>query len=247
MTLTYNSHDFEIIGACGNPEITYFDSQTDYAQNVTERGVLLLSRRWGAGKVSFDVGITGTATERRAKLSTLASWLNVDAPKNLVLPDTPTWFYKAIPDGQITSERGINGEIVNVSFTLTDPVAYGELRTASFSSDSPASFVIGGNYPTMPEINVRATPDSTSKLFGIRFFGGDEMDVYMGSLTDKSVYFYCEERRVSISGVSDANIPNTITLGSKWFKFTPSQYTRDVTVVKGTGTNGTIIWRERWL
>lgn len=249
MTLTYNSHDLETIGACGNPEITYFDSQTDYAQDVTERGVLLLSRRWSAGKVSFDIGITGTAAERRAKLSTLASWLNVNEPKNLVLPDTPTWFYKAIPDGQITTERGINGEIASVSFTLTDPVAYGEYKTVDFSSDSPASFVVGGNYPTMPTISIKATTDSTSHLFGVEYNIGGFMNIYAPyGLSARSVYFRCEERSIDYGYPQPSGTyPKSITLDSTWFRFVPSQYTRSVSVLNGTGTNGQISWYERWL
>ena len=76
-----------------------------------------MQQKLGTTSVAFDIGITGTAAERRAKLSTLGSWLNVTESKNLVLPDTPTWFYKAVPDGQVTTERGINGEIAHVAFT----------------------------------------------------------------------------------------------------------------------------------
>ena len=105
MTLTYNSHDLETIGACGNPEIVPFNFETPYANDAPERGAILMQQKLGTTSVAFDIGITGTAVERRTKLSTLASWLNVTEPKNLVLPDTPTWFYKAVPDGQVTTER----------------------------------------------------------------------------------------------------------------------------------------------
>ena len=91
------------------PEIVPFNFETTYANDAPERGAILMQQKLGTTSVAFDIGITGTAAERRAKLSTLASWLNVTEPKNLVRPDTPTWFYKAVPDGQITTERGING------------------------------------------------------------------------------------------------------------------------------------------
>lgn len=248
MTLTYDGHDLETIGFCGNPEIVHFDSQADYAQDVTERGVMLLSRRWGAAKVSFDIGIVGTASERRMKLSTLASWLNVTEPKNLVLPDMPTWFYKAVPDGQITTERGINGEIANVSFTLTDPVAYGEYKSVSFSSDSPASFTVGGNYPTMPNISIKATTDSTNHMFMLNYtFTGASMTVYSpNGMTDRWLYFFCNDRLVSYTSSGEGNVP--LTLDSTWFRFEPSHgETRTVRVYYGTSTNGTLSWYERWL
>lgn len=249
MAPTFNSHNFEEIGVCGNPEIIPFDSQADYAQDVTEHGAMLLRRKWGMSKVSFDIGITGTANERRQKLSTLAYYLNVNQAGRLVLPDTPTWFYEAVPDGQITTERGINGEIANVSFTLTDPVAYGAYKSASFSSDSADSFIVGGNYPTLPTVSIRATPDSTSGLFGVYYDGdGAEMDVYMSGLSSKLVYFRCDSRAVEFGYPQPADsYPRTISLDSSWFKFTPTAYSRTVTVKKGTGTSGTVSWYERWL
>lgn len=249
MTLTYNSHDLETIGACGNPEIVPFNFETTYANDAPERGAILMQQKLGTTSVAFDIGITGTAAERRAKLSTLASWLNVTEPKNLVLPDTPTWFYKAVPDGQVTTERGINGEIAHVAFTLTDPVAFGEYKTVNFSTDSPASFVVGGNYPTMPTVSIYATRDSTSRLFGLSYsISNSPMDVYMYDTTERLLYFRCEERRIEYGGYAVPDYyPSTITLDSTWFKFVPSPYDRAVSVAKGTGRNGTLSWYERWL
>lgn len=247
MTLTYNGHNLETIGVCGNPEITPFNAETTYSRDAPERGALLLLQKLGTTQVSFDIGIFGTAAERRAKLSTLMSWLDVTEPKNLVLPDTPTWFYKAVPDGQITTERGIGGEIAHVSFTLTDPVAYGEYKHANFSSSSSDTFVVGGNYPTMPNVSVKATPDSTSGLFGVSYSGFMEMDVYMSGLSEKYVYFYCDDRTVDYGyPLPSDTYPRTITLDSSWFRFTPSANSRQVTVVKGTGTSGSVYWYERW-
>ena len=250
MTLTFNSHDFETIGICGNPEIVPFNSVADYAQDVTERGAMLLSRRWGTTQVAFDIGITGTAAERRMKLSTLASWLNVSEPKNLVLPDTPTWFYKAVPDGQITTERGIGGEIAHVELTLTDPVAYGELKTASFSSDSAASFVVGGNYPTMPTVRVYAQYDSSTSLFGLYYSGGSGINMNLRMYYEANpllIYFNCDVRSVSYGKTVPDYYPRTITLDSDWFKFEPSSTTKNVSIRRGTGNSGVISWYERWL
>ena len=234
MTLTYNSHDLETIGACGNPEIVPFNFETTYANDAPERGAILMQQKLGTTSVAFDIGITGTAAERRAKLSSLASWLNVTEPKNLVLPDTPTWFYKAVPDGQVTTERGINGEIAHVAFTLTDPVAFGEYKTAEFSTNSPASFVVGGNYPTRPVVSAYATPSSTSGeagLFGVSCNNGQVMDIYMSHLSSRIITIDCENRSVD--------------LGSNEFK--PSSVSRTVSVSKGTGTAGSVRWYERWM
>lgn len=249
MTLTYNSHDLETIGACGNPEIVPFNFETTYANDAPERGAILMQQKLGTTSVAFDIGITGTAAERRAKLSTLASWFNVTEPKNLVLPDTPTWFYKAVPDGQVTTERGINGEIAHVAFTLTDPVAFGEYKTVNFSTDSPASCIVGGNYPTRPIISVHATPTTESGQYGM--FGveseGMTMDVYMGTLSSRTITIDCENRSVNLGLHVAESYPRTITLDSTWFKFNPSQYPYTVSVSKGTGTAGSVRWYERWM
>ena len=200
MTLTYNSHDLETIGACGNPEIVPFNFETTYARDAPERGAILMQQKLGTTSVSFDIGITGTAAERRMKLSTLASWLNVTRPKTLVLPDT-SWFYMAVPDGQITTERGINGEIAHVAFTLTDPVAFGEYRLVTFSSGSQASFSVGGNYPTRPTITINATSDTTSRLFGLSHnFTSNYMDFYMGNMSSRVLEFDCD-RRLDLRGL----------------------------------------------
>lgn len=249
MTLTYNSHDLETIGACGNPEIVPFNFETTYANDAPERGAILMQQKLGTTSVAFDIGITGTAAERRAKLSTLASWLNVTEPKNLVLPDTPTWFYKAVPDGQVTTERGINGEIAHVAFTLTDPVAFGDFKIVDFSSSSSAHFTVGGNYPTMPTVSINATRDATTELFSVAYNGVELiMSVYMYYRESPlRVDFNCEERTVSYGVNVPDYYPRTITLDSSWFRFQPSAAINHVGVSRGTGTNGTVAWYERWL
>ena len=141
MPLTFNGHDFSTLCTYGDPVITLLDSKPDTRDVSGRNGAAFIGMTYGVATVAFTLAVTGDAATRRSSLSTLGSWLMVDEPKHLVLPDTSDRYYLAVPSGGLQLTRGIGGEIAQVTFILTDPVAYGETKTASLASGGSASII----------------------------------------------------------------------------------------------------------
>ena len=240
MTVIYDGHDFEDFFVIGDPEITILDSRTEYADSSNRNGAVLIGKRWGETTVSFSVAVIGDANTRRRLLSMLGEWLDVDEPKKLYLPDTPDWYYLAIPDGSLDLKRAIKAEYTTITFTLVDPIAYDDTeKTVTVPSGGSVTFEVGGTYPARPNIQATAVRNSTSLVWGVRLDNADFVHVATGSSSGRAVVVDCDARTVTVAGVS--SIP---TLNSDWLEFAPGTHT--LTMDNGTGA-ATVKYRERWL
>lgn len=241
MNLTYNGHDFSTLCVYGDPELSILNSIPDNREVSGRNGTAFIGMTYGVSTVTFSLAVTGTASERRAKLSTLGQWLKVDEPKALYLPDTPDRYYLAVPDGSLDLERGIKGEMTKLTFTLTDPVAYGAEKTVNIPSSGSATFTVGGTAPTMP-YNAAAqsvTPDSSTKLYGLRLDDGDVFCVganTTNAITVSNLDMW--KRTVYVN--SALSLP---TLPSDWFSMQPGSHT--IRNYLGTG-QFVLKYRERW-
>lgn len=239
--ISFDGHDFESLFVVGDPEITVLDSRAEYAESSNRNGIALIGRRWGEVHVSFSLAVLGDANSRRVALSTLGSWLDVDEPKKLVLPDTPTWYYMAIPDGALELERAIGAESTQITFTLTDPIAYSSTETTvTLSSGGSVTFTVGGTAAAKPSLQASsAKRDTTSLVWGVKLDDGDFVHVATGSNSARNTVVDCDTRTVTVSGN-----PAILTLDSDWLEFSPGSHT--LVMDNGTGSC-TVKYRERWL
>ena len=237
MTVTFDGHSIDALFIVGDPKITIFDSQVNYADSENRDGQIVVGRHWGSAKVSFTIAATGTAATRRAALSTLGSYLAVDSPRKLVLPDT-SWYYMAIPDGSLNLERAINGEYTELSFTLVDPIGYGDEVTVTVPSGGSVTFTVGGTAPTKPNISATAVRDSSALVWGLKLDNADFVHIATGNAAGRVVKIDCDERTATVSGNT-----SMITLDSDWLELSPGSHT--LVMDKGTGA-ATVKYRERW-
>ena len=172
-------------------------------------------------------------------LSTLGKWLMVDEPKPLYLPDTPDRYYLAVPGAGLDLTRGIGGEMAQVTFTLVDPVAYGDTQTASLPSGGSVSINVNGTAPTYLNVVANsAIRNSSAQVWGVQVDSVDYVHVVTGSSSSRKVEIYSDER---VCKVQDAlTLP---TLDSDWLKLEPGAHT--VAMDYGTGA-ATLSWVERW-
>lgn len=239
MSLIYDEHDFSELFVYGDPEYTMLVSSTKYATSDSRNGDVMLGRTWGASSVTFSIGYVGTASERRDKLSTLGTWLDVDEPKKLVVPDMPGRYFLAVPDGAVETTRGIGGEIARLTFKITDPIAYGEEETLTVPSGGSLTFFVGGTSAALPVITATATRDSTALVWGLRLDEQDFVHVVTGSSSSRSVVIDCLDRTCKVN-----NSVSMITLDSDWLELKPGKHT--LRMDYGTGA-ATVKYVERWL
>ena len=237
--ILYDGHDLETLFVCGDPVINIINSAPSYQDSESRNGAVVIGKRWDVSTVTFSIGVTGDAHTRREKLSTLASWLDVDEPKKLVIPDTPDWYYLAIPDGGVELTRGIGGEIGQLNFTIVEPAAYGEEKTATVPSGGSVSITVGGTFPTRPTIAASAVRNSSSLVWGVRLDEGDYIHIPTGSASAQTVAVDCDARTSTVQG--SVVLP---TLDSDWLELAPGTHT--LRMDNGTGA-ATVKWRERWL
>lgn len=239
MNLTYNGHDLTTLFLCGDPEISILNSQPDNRDVSGRNGAAFIGMTYGVSTVTCTIAALGTASERRAKFSTLGQWLMVDEPKPLYLPDTPDRYYLAVPSGELKLDRAFDGEITSLTFELTDPVAYGTSRTASLSSGGSATISIGGTAPTYLNVVANsAVRNSSSLVWGIRVDNADFIHVATGSDSSRKVEAYSDKRLCKV-----ANAITIPTLDSSWIELKPGSHT--VRMDAGTGA-ATLSWVERW-
>lgn len=242
MTCSFNSNNLETNFKVGNPSFS-FDNYKPTITEIPDRdGGVLTGSSLGIGTVTFDLYYQGTVAQRREALSTLAKYLDVDEPKDLVLP-LNSWVYKAVPNGQIKTTMGANGDIHTVTFSIMEP-AYGTLRSAVVPSGGSVSITVNGTYPTMPNIATNgAQRDTTSLLWGIKVDNGDFIHVKTGSNSARYVKINCSQRTSVLTASLTPNMP---TLDSDWFVLAPGTHT--VAMDQGTcSSDTTISWYERWL
>ena len=239
MSLIFDGHDFSTLFVWGDPQITILNAKPDTREVSGRNGAAFVGMTYDVSTVAFTIAALGDAETRRVALSTLGQWLMVDEPKPLYLPDTPDRYYLAVPGAGLDLTRGIGGEMAQVSFTLVDPVAYGDTQTASLPSGGSVSVNVNGTAPTY--LNVVATSavrNSSAQVWGVQLDSVDYVHVATGSSSARKVEIYSEER---ICKVQDAlTLP---TLDSDWLKLEPGTHT--IAMDYGTGA-ATLSWVERW-
>lgn len=236
--LVFDGHAFDGLLIYGDPTITLFSANPSYIDSNSRDGRAVNGIRYDGWTVEFSIVVDGDALTRRDKLSTLGSWLDVDEPKKLILPDTPDRYYLAVPEGELQLTRGMKAEYGRLAFTVIEPTAYGEEHSVIVPSGGSATFHVGGTAATKPSIAANATRDASSLVWGLRLDDGDFVHVATGSSSAKPVSIDCDERTSTVDG--SVSLP---TLDSDWLVLTPGEHT--LTMDNGTGA-ATVTWRERW-
>ena len=239
MSLIFDGHDFSTLFVWGDPKITILNAKPDTREVSGRNGAAFVGLTYGVSTVAFTIAALGDAETRRVALSTLGEWLMVDEPKPLHLPDTPDRYYLAVPGSGLDLTRGIGGEIAQVTFTLVDPVAYGDEQTASLPSGGSVSINVNVTAPTyLNVVAASAVRNSSAQVWGVKVDDTDYVHVATGSSSSRKVEIYSEER---ICKVQDAlTLP---TLDSDWLKLEPGTHT--IAMDYGTGA-ATLSWVERW-
>ena len=239
MTLSFDGHDLESIFTCGDPEISILNATPDLRDVGGRHGSAFAGLTYGNSTVAFTIAAIGTALERRNALSTLGSWLMVSEPKQLVLPDTPDRYYLAVPSGPLELQRGIGGELAQLTFELTDPIAYGTYRTASLASAGSVQIAVGGTAPTHLKVTASsAVRNSSSLVWGVIADSADYIRVATGSASSRKVEIDGDARTCKV-----ANALTLPTLDSSWIELAPGTHT--IRMDNGTGA-ATLAWFERW-
>lgn len=241
MTLSYDGHDLESLFICGEPELSILNAKPDFANTTARNGNAFVGMRYGESTVAFTIVATGTAAERRGKFSTLGSWLMVDAPKQLILPDTPDRYYLAVPQGSLDLQRGFDGEYAVLTFTLTDPIAYSVTESSAVTPLNYAyvTFTVGGNAPT----GVRIV---TSKAYGASGW----WDVYAESKSADADRIQVkinpssssDQQHVEIDTVNHNAGGRAVGIYSTWFEFEPGEHK----IYTSNNERVTVYWRDRW-
>lgn len=259
MTLSFNGHDLESIAICGDPQISIFNFQPEFKDMKSRNGSLFVGTKLGASTVEFTVCVTGNASERRAKLSTLGLWLMVDEPKPLILPETPDRYYLAVPNGAMDMQRGYDGEYTQLTFTLADPIACSTESHSVTSVNGVATLNVSGNtktYFTLANVEGQLiTPGiyegTDSEYWGIT--DGDVSMVYYTRTPYSGEITIDTEKRMSRYGRHFEMPDHSIvidwytmvpTLDSSWIELQPG--TTTITRSVGGGGEFTIEWRDRW-
>lgn len=239
MSLIFDGHDFSTLFVWGDPQITILNAKPDTREVSGRNGAAFVGMTYDVSTVAFTIAALGDAETRRVALSTLGQWLMVDEPKPLYLPDTPDRYYLAVPGAGLDLTRGIGGEMAQMTFTLVDPVAYGDTQTASLPSGGSVSINVNGTAPTYLNVVAdSAVRNGTALVWGVQVDNLDFVHVATGSNSSRKVEIYSDER---ICKVQDAlTLP---TLDSDWLKLEPGAHT--VAMDYGTGA-ATLSWVERW-
>ena len=170
----------------------------------------------------------------------LAAALWTDEPAPLYLPDDPDLYHLAI----VSDETGL-GEITDllpqttINFYVCDPVAYGELRTATLADSAETVVAVGGTWASKPTVTTtaaggtwRITNATTSKYVEVN------ADTFGGEIAaDAVIVCDMELERVTVNG----NVSG-VTIGSDFFDIED-----DCTIIVTGSTSTTVEWRERWL
>ena len=239
MSLVFNGNDFSTLFVWGDPDITILDAKPDTREISGRDGAGFVGLKYGAAKVTFTIAAIGNAEARRVAFSTLGQWLMVDEPKPLYLPDTPDRYYLAVPSGGLRLTRAFDGEITQVTFMLTDPIAYGDAQTASLSSGGSVSINVNGTAPTYLNVTANsAVRNGSSLVWGVKVDNADFVHVATGSSSSRKVEIYSDTRVCKV-----ANTVTLPTLDSDWLKLDPGTHT--VVMDYGTGA-ATLSWVERW-
>lgn len=184
-------------------------------------------------KLMLDCGYRPESAELSRIRHEMRAWLCQPGCSTLVLPDDPSLeYYDALLTGAATwSSLFETGECV-VTFTLFDPVAYGEYRL-----ERTTRFGVGGTWPALPEIAMTASEGSSVQVSNVaaqksvlieKAFSGGEV-----------VVIDCEAESVTVDG---ADSRNKVALGSDFFALSPGSCEL---AFAGCSTFE-VCFRERW-
>lgn len=173
------------------------------------------------------------------RIRELSALLDVREPKRLEFGEDGGLWCMAMPNGSIEWARHVSSGSVDVPFLVTETAMYGKTRTVTVPSGSSVEFMVGGTYPTKPEIAANAVRDASSTVWGVRLDEGDFIHVATGTGSAAQVSVDCGKRTCKVAGAT--NLP---TLDSDWLEFSPGKHT--LRMDNGTGA-ATVTWIERWL
>lgn len=211
-------------------------------------GSFLKGLRREAAEVSMTLYAFGSTSERREAARELASWLDVDGPRELAFGDDGGLVYMAVPRGTDAPKSFADAESASVSFLVPEPVMLGERGRAQAympmsvtEVDGPVSPVVmvGGTAPARMVITSEdASRDPSTGLWGVRLDDGGYARVEIPVPTPSSVTIDCVERTATVNGA-----PALLTLDSDWLEMSPGRHV--IKLDEGHGT-ADVSWRERW-
>lgn len=175
--------------------------------------------------------------ERHEDFRTLAAWLAVTEPKQLVLGDEGGRYRMAVPTGTAEIEPYLDADVVEVTLTCPDPRLYGEQKTTTVGT-SAKSVTIGGTAETALTVTVTATPNSSGNWTFTNVTTDEYMLVKLATGSSHAVTIDCAKRTLTVDGAVKA-----LSTDSDWLVLDPATYSMRVTA--GTGT-ATLTWQEMW-
>lgn len=215
----------------------------EFVPNVEDRvgnGAMVRGMRLAGPQITARLVVRPSAgVDGREALSTLASWLDVDGPRELSLSGDGGLARMAVPRGTPSVEGGSWNDVVTIELYQPDPALLGASRSAVVPSAGQVSVIVGGDYPTRPTVTCSAaTRNATSRLWGVRLDGGDYLRVSVPTSSAVAIGMDCDARACVVNG--DVCVP---TIESDWLVLRPGTHVirNDV----GTGAS-TVTWRERW-
>lgn len=203
-------------------------------------GSFLTGLRRSAAEVSMTLYAFGTTSERREAERELASWLDVDGPRELAFGDDGGLCYMAVPSGAGEPKGFASAESSSLTFLVPEPVMLGDSMSVTVVAGSPATAGVGGTAKARPTIVATgAVRDSSTGLWGVRdTASGSFVRVALPTASPSSVTIDCERRTATVNGQSAL-----VTLDSDWLELAPGAH---ALAVDGTGS-ATLTWRERWI
>lgn len=238
------------------PQVWFNDYEltADYIVSDLERS--LLPRNIGTTSVSGVDGelFTGvTLSSRQVKLTLtaradtpediwtasrrLAAVLNVSEPKKLLMSIDGGAYCYAIPTSDGDSDRHHKSESFDVTFTIPNPIYYGEHQSHDMTGGSPLTFRVGGNYPSPLKVTVTNARNGSNGFWRLRLDNGDYLYAKCQPGGSKLV-FDCAHRILTVDGSVTLLVPD-----ASWLELSPGTHTLTMT---GTG-NATIELDERWV
>ena len=179
--------------------------------------------------MGHNPGLTGLAQMR----SRVRRWLAWPGGGNLILPDDPEVEYRdAMLVGASDWSNLFEAGECTLTFTLFDPVGWGVERV-----ERTSSFVVGGNWATLPEIRLVAAQGSSLSVTVPAIGRGIRLDY--GFSGGEAVAIDCQGETVEIDG---ADARDCVALASDFFALDPG----DVSLVLSGCTYVETRFTERW-
>lgn len=178
----------------------------------------------------------GTIAERQAAGRALAAILAVDGPRPLALSIDGGLYWMAVPEAGADTKRYLTANTFDVTFRITDPVAYGAQRTVTVPGGGTATLDVGGTYPASPVISVTNARNPSGGTWRLALVDGSYVAVDLPSARALSID--CAARTLRVGGTVTMLQPE-----ADWLVLEPGSRTLTMT---GSGT-ATITYKERWL